>query len=53
MSTVIRFTIGNIDTLNVSNIRDQVVDYYNKRYSANVVSPVCCAVLSIALLLGV
>ena len=33
-----RFVIGNTETLNVTGIRDKVIDYYQSRYSANLVS---------------
>ena len=36
---LIRFTIGNTETLAIPDIRDQVIMYYNKRYSSNFVSP--------------
>ena len=35
---LIRFTIGNTKTLAIPGIRDQVIAYYNKRYSSNLVS---------------
>ena len=35
---LIRFTIGNTETLAIPDIRDQVTAYYNKRYSSNLVS---------------
>ena len=33
-----RFVIGNSETLDVPGIRDKVIEYYQNRYSANLVS---------------
>ena len=33
-----RFTIGSLESFNVSDLVDQLRTYYNKRYSANLVS---------------
>ena len=34
-----RFTIGSIGTLNISDIRQRLIEYYNTSYSANQVHP--------------
>ena len=34
-----RFTIGSIGTLNISDIRQRLIEYYNTSYSANQVRP--------------
>ena len=45
---LIRFNIGSTETLNIPNIRQQVVDYYHSRYSSNLVRTavyycMCCS----------
>ena len=39
---LIRFNIGSTETLNISDIHQQVVDYYHSRYSSNLVRTAVC-----------
>lgn len=38
-----RFSIGNVDTLRHESIRDDLLEFYNAYYSANIINAVLCS----------